>query len=356
MRVPLNQLNFRAAILERSHEPLVVDEITFDGELLAGQVLVQMTYSGICGTQLHEIDASKGPDKHLPHLLGHEGFGTVVTTGPLVRHVRPGDPVVLHWMPGLGIQSDPARYLWRGQQLNAGWVTTLSRYTVVSENRCTPIHTALEPWLIPLLGCGATTAAGAIGRDARLIMGESLVVLGTGGVGLLAIEAGRASGAFPIVGVDRVANRLKQAIALGAASVILSTGDQDLRAIVDALEGRMPDVVIETTGAQSMIELGYKLVAHGGRCILVGVPHHDSRATIHTLPLHFGSVLAGTKGGATQPHIDIPRLARLSEAGLFRLNDFPVQLFTLDQINEAIQMLRTDLVGRAIIDLTGEDE
>jgi S-(hydroxymethyl)glutathione dehydrogenase/alcohol dehydrogenase len=343
---------FRAAILDQSGQPLVVDTVQLPSELLAGQVLVKVLFSGICGTQLHEIDAAKGPDRFLPHLLGHEGFGEVLEVGPLVRHVEPGDKVVLHWMPGAGIESLPAQYEWRGRRLNAGWVTTLSELTIVSENRCTKLESSLDPRILPLLGCAATTAAGVIGRDARLVMGESVVVLGTGGVGLLTIEAARVSGGHPIIGVDRVQSRLDQARSMGARGTVLVHSDDAYGPILAELEGRPPDVVIETTGARTMIELAYRLVASGGRCILVGVPRHDEHARIDTLPLHFGAVFTGSKGGGTRPAVDIPRLARLAEDGLFRLDALPVQVFPLAEVNAAIDLVRASLPGRAIVDLS----
>lgn len=341
----------RAAILERSHAPLVVDEVTLPRELAPGQVLVRVILSGVCGAQINEIEAAKGPDRFLPHLLGHEGYGEVVGVGPLVRTVAPEQRVILHWMPGSGLQSDPAQYGWQGNRLNAGWVTTLSQYTVVSENRVTTVQTRLPEEHLPLLGCAATTAVGVIGRDAGVRLGESVVVLGTGGVGLLTLEAARASGAFPIVGLDRVAERLDAALAMGATRTLLTEPGMKLdEAVLTALDGEPPDVVIETTGAREMIELSFRIVAHGGRSVLVGVPRHDEPASVDTLPLHFDAVWTGSKGGGAVPQRDIPRLLRLAEAGLFNLTGLPVTRFPLDAVNDAIDLVRSGLPGRAIVD------
>jgi S-(hydroxymethyl)glutathione dehydrogenase/alcohol dehydrogenase len=347
----VKEREFQAAILEQSRQPLIVDTVTLPAKLQAGQVLVKVLYSGICGAQLNEIEAAKGPDKFLPHLLGHEGLGEVLEVGPLVRHVAPGDQVILHWMPGSGFQSDPPAYSWRGQRLNAGWVTTLSELTVVSGNRCTKIESTLAPEHLPLLGCAATTAAGVIGRDAGLRLGESVVVLGTGGVGLLTVEAARASGGYPIVGVDKVEARLEHARRLGARSTVLVEEADVFDDIIRALGGTPPDVVVETTGARDMIELAYRLVSTAGRAILVGVPRHDEPASFDTLPLHFNTVMTGSKGGGTKPEVDIPRLASLAEANLFRLDALPVTLFPLSDINAAIDLVRSGMPGRAVIDM-----
>ena len=170
----------KAAILAQSRQPLVVDEIALPDALGVGQVLVKMLYSTICGAQLNEIAAAKGPDKFLPHLLGHEASARVLETGPGVTTVKEGDTVVLHWRPSQGIQCQPPAYRWRGAKLNAGWVTTFNEYAVVSENRMTVIGADYDLRNAPLLGCAVTTAAGVINNDAKVKIGESVVVFGVG--------------------------------------------------------------------------------------------------------------------------------------------------------------------------------
>ena len=123
----------RAAVLVESRKPLIVDEITLPETLGVGQVLVRVLHSTICGAQLNEIAAAKGPDKFLPHLLGHEASAEVLETGPGVTE-QAGD-VVSALRPGLGIQSPTPTYGWRGARLNAGWITTFNQYAVISENR-----------------------------------------------------------------------------------------------------------------------------------------------------------------------------------------------------------------------------
>ena len=104
----------KAAILTELRKPLVIAEVELPKALDVGQVLVKVYCSGICGSQLGEIDGVKGEDKYLPHLLGHEGSGTVLAIGPGVRYVRPGDKVVLHWRKGLGIEAATPAYTWNG--------------------------------------------------------------------------------------------------------------------------------------------------------------------------------------------------------------------------------------------------
>src|SRR5262245_60888203 len=132
-----------AAILVEQRKPLVVDEVEIP-PLGYGQVLVNVKASRICGSQLGEIDGVKGPDRWLPHLLGHEGGGVVLEVGPEVRHVRQGDRVVLHWRPGRGIESRPPSYGWNGKTVNAGFVTTFNPLAVISENRLTVVEPDID--------------------------------------------------------------------------------------------------------------------------------------------------------------------------------------------------------------------
>ena len=117
----------QAAILVTSKQDLVIDEIEINNPLQAGQVLVEINTSGICGAQINEIDAVKGVDKFLPHLLGHEGVGIVLEIGKNVKHIKIGDRVVMHWRPSNGIQAETYRYFWGNKDLNSGWVTTFSQ-------------------------------------------------------------------------------------------------------------------------------------------------------------------------------------------------------------------------------------
>src|SRR5258708_16726971 len=206
----------QAAILRESRKPLIVDQFELPDALDVGQVLVKIHYTTICGAQLNEIDAAKGPDKFLPHLLGHEASAEVLETGPGVTSVKPGDTVVLHWRPSRGIQSPTPASARRGAKLNAGWITTFNTYAVISENRMTPIPADFDLKLAPLLGCAVTTAAGVMNNDAKLHIGESVVVLGVGGVRRDVVQFAALGGAHPIVAVDLVDEKLTMAHERGA--------------------------------------------------------------------------------------------------------------------------------------------
>jgi S-(hydroxymethyl)glutathione dehydrogenase / alcohol dehydrogenase len=340
----------KAAILTESCKPLVIDEITLPDALDHGQVLVRVKTSSICGAQINEIDAVKGIDKFLPHLLGHEALATVIETGPGVTSCKRDDSVVMHWRPGKGMQSQTPAYSWQGRKVNAGWVTTFNEYAVVSENRVTPVPASIDSKSAPLLGCAVTTALGVINNDARVAIGESVVVFGVGGVGLNIVQFASMVGANQVIAVDRLDNKLAMARRFGATHTVNSGTSKDVAAAIRDLVGADgADKVIETTGVKSLIELAYELTARKGRCILVGVPRE--KVEIYTLPLHFDKVLKGSEGGQCQPSRDIPRLIRLAEAGKINYEGIVTDEFSLDKINDALDLMRSGKSGRILLNI-----
>ena len=340
----------RAAILVESHQPLVIDEVELPESLDFGQVLVEVHYSGICASQIHEIAATKGPDRYLPHLLGHEGSATVLEVGAGVKTVQPGDHVVMHWRPGSGLQAEAPRYRWRGRSLNAGSVTTFNEYAVVSENRLTTIPADFDLRLAPLFGCAVTTGFGVINNDAQVKIGQSVVLFGVGGVGLCAVQAAAMVSAYPIIAVDLLDSKLEMARQFGATHVFNSSTTNDLDGAIREVAGSAgPDVVIDTTGNARVIEQAYELTHADGKTILVGVPGKGDNVSIYTLPLHFNKILKGSHGGDSAPQIDIPNYVRLVEAGKLKVAALASHEFCLEQINEAVSQVQSGDARRVLV-------
>ena len=337
-----------AAILNESCKPLVLDEIEIP-KLDVGQVLVRIKRSGICGAQLNEIGAVKGPDKFLPHLLGHEGGGIVEDIGPGVTFVKPGDTVVLHWRKGRGIQGQGAKYKWGTRTVNSGWVTTFSEYSIVSENRVTviPADTNLE--VAALMGCAITTALGVVNNDARVKIGESVAVLGVGGVGLGIVQAASLVSAYPIIAIDKIPAKLESARAFGATHLIDSSREDIAERIHSIVGTGGVDAFLETTGNVRLIETAYKLTGNQGRTVMIGVPKASEDITIHSLPLHFGKVLTGCEGGQTDPARDIPRYLSLVTAGKLEVLSMITHRFPLSDVNKAIDAMRSGETGRCML-------
>ena len=238
------QIDMKAAILYKQNEPLIVDQIEIP-PLGIGQVLVNVQASSICGRQIGEITGAKGKDKFLPHLLGHEGCGIVEQIGLGVTKVKAGDKVVMHWRKGSGIEAEFPKYKWKSKFVGGGLVTTFNEYSVVSDNRLTKISSDIPSEIGALMGCAVTTALGLINNEASLKIGQPIVIIGVGGVGLNVVLGAAKVSAFPIIAIDIVKEKLKMAKALGATHTINTTA-QDLDEVIQEIMGSNGiDVVVE---------------------------------------------------------------------------------------------------------------
>jgi len=339
----------KAAVLVDLNQPLVVADLEMPTELAFGQVLVKVHYSGICGAQINEIEGAKGPDKFLPHLLGHEGSATVVDIGPGVKTVRRDDPVVMHWRPSDGLQCEPPVYAWNGRRVNAGWVTTFNDQAIVSENRLTRLPRGFDLRVAPLFGCAVTTAMGVVNRDAAVQVGQSVVVFGVGGVGVNIVQSAQMVSAYPIVALDVVESKLEWAKRFGATHAFNANEPGVADRIREVVGPAGADVVVDTTGRARVIELAYDLTHADGKTILVGVPRKGDNISIYSLPLHFRKVLTGSHGGSAEPHVDIPRLVRLMTAGKMTLDGLVTHEFPLEDVNDAIATVRRGEAGRVLL-------
>jgi S-(hydroxymethyl)glutathione dehydrogenase/alcohol dehydrogenase len=350
-----NIQKMKAAILVEQKKPLRISEVSLPGELTCGQVLVKVRYSGICGSQIGEIEGVKGPDKYLPHLLGHEGSGIVMQIGLGVTHVAPGNHVVLHWMKGVGIEAAPPFYVWNDKPLNAGWITTFNDYAIVSENRCTVIPDDFSLKIAALFGCAVTTGLGVIVHDAKLTIGESVAVFGAGGVGLNMIQGAKLTSAYPIIAIDLFENRLELARRFGATHTINTKKDDVVASIRQIVGNGGLDVAIDNTGVPEVIEQCYQLAGPKGRVILVGVPKAGNTISIYSLPMHFGKTVKGSHGGETNPSQDINRYRGLCNAGILKLDELITHEIALADINDAVTSMKNgSIAGRCLIRFEGE--
>jgi S-(hydroxymethyl)glutathione dehydrogenase/alcohol dehydrogenase len=342
-----------AAILSETSQDLIIDEIKLPESLESGQILVRVITSGICGAQINEIDAVKGPDNFLPHLLGHEGYCEVLEIAGDVTNVKPGDLAIMHWRPGLGLQSKPPKYEWRGKELNAGWVTTFNKHAVVSENRITPIGSSTVPaTTLPLLGCALTTAHGVLINEAKVNVGDTVLVFGAGGVGLSMLKILNSLGSIKTIIVDTDDEKLRLAKSFGAFGLVKFDDKATCaKRLVEVCGDELPTVAVDTTGKVPCIELAYEFSHPHARVLLVGVPKKGEQSSFYTLPLHFGKILMGSQGGGSIPQTDIPYLLNSLETGQIDFTDFPTRNFNLEEVNNAISCLRSGSLGRMIIEM-----
>jgi len=340
-----------AALLVQTGAPLVVAEIDTPA-LKAGQVLVEIAYSGACGTQVMEWRGDKGEDKWVPHCLGHEGTGTVLEIGSAVTKVKAGDKVVLSWIRGSGIEAGGAVYAWGEKKVNAGGVTTFQRHAVVSENRLTLLPTELPMDIAVLLGCAAPTGMGAVYNVLKAQPGDAVAVFGTGGVGLHAIMAAALVGAMPVIAVDPNPTRRALAPLYGATHVIDPTGVDVLTEIRKIVPQGL-DIAVESSGAPAAMEQAVNATRQqGGRAVVIGNARHGATLSLNPAVFNQGKSLLGTWGGDSVPDRDYGRFARLLAAGRFPVRNLLSKPYALEQADQALQDLASGKIGRPLIDMS----
>jgi len=337
----------KAVILEKLDSDLTVGEVELT-PLQYGQVLVKNLVSGLCGAQLQEISGLKGNANFLPHLMGHEGCGIVQEVGVGVNTVKVGDKVVMHWRKGDGIEAPFPSYIYNGNKMSSGKVTTLSEYSIVSENRLTTVPDDTPEELCALLGCGLTTALGVITNEADVKFGESVLIIGSGGVGVNLIQGAKLASAYPIYAVDVIEEKRDLCLAIGATEFINSTTTS-----ID----RKFDVIIDTTGIPSVLSSAIELLSGKGRLILVGQPKPGQDVNIPNANKLFegsGKVIRATQGGMTSPTDDIPRYINLHKSGLLDISKIITHRFDIDDINEAFKLLRSGKAGRIMVNINNK--
>ena len=305
-------MKFKAAVLRKSKHPLSIESVEFRDKLSVGQVLVRIQRTAICGSQIGEIDSVKGPDKYLPHLLGHEAVAEVVDSGES-KKCSDGDQVILHWIKCEGIDAPPPRYFSNSEQINAGQITTFSEYAVVSENRLTVVDRCKSESLnqYSIIGCALLTAYGKHFYDSDIT----------------------------IVEPNKSKSRYCQEI--GASTSLTDISQLGIKALFDS--------AVETTGVPVVIERSYEALNQNGILALVGVTKVGLKVTIDPMPLHYGREVVGIYGGNAKPKRDIPLLVQaISESELAKKLQF--KEFSFNQVDVAIQELRNgSFTGRVIL-------
>jgi len=341
----------QAALLVRTGAPLVVADIDIPA-LKPGQVLVEIAYSGACGTQVMEWRGDKGEDKWVPHCLGHEGSGTVLETGSAVTKVKAGDQVVLSWIKGSGIEAGGAVYDWDGTKVNAGGVTTFQRHAVTSENRLTLLPGDLPMDVAVLLGCAAPTGMGAVYNVLKVAPGDAVAVFGAGGIGLHALMAAALAGAMPVIGIDPNPTRRALARIYGATHVI-DPAEGDVLTEVRKIVPAGVDLAVESSGMPAVMEQAINAVRpQGGRAVVIGNARHGASLSLNPAVFNQGKSLLGTWGGDSVPDRDYGRFGRLLGSGRFQVRELLSKPYALAQADQALQDLAAGKVGRPLIDMS----
>jgi S-(hydroxymethyl)glutathione dehydrogenase/alcohol dehydrogenase len=201
--------------------------------------------------------------------------------------------------------------------------------------------------IAPLFGCSVTSAFGVVNNDAKIKIGQSILIFGVGGVGLNVAQAASMVSAYPIVGIDLYDHKIDMGKKFGLTHGITDNLENIKNKIYNIVGDKGADVAIETTGNPKVIEKAYELTASHGKTILVGVP--NNKISIYSVPLHFKKILTGSHGGDSIPDIDIPRYIRLINQKKMTLENLITHEFKLTDINKAIELFRSGKAGRIVI-------
>lgn len=363
-------MKVRAALVTERGKPIQVEEVDLadPGE---AEVRVKLVASGVCHSCLHAADGS-WTHMPVPIVLGDEGSGIVEAAGRGVRGVKEGDHVILSWSPACGLchycvigrpvlcerratrpgtlPDGTTRLSRKGQPLyHFGTVASHSDYTTIPESCAIPIRNDMPLETAALIGCSVMTGVGSVLNTAKVPAGASMAVFGTGGIGLNVIQGDALVGANPIVAIDVLPTKLEYARQMGATHGIDASKDDPVEAIRD-ITRRGADFTFVAVGNTKAITQAWEATAHGGQCVLIGLPATDATVTFTALSLQSNEkVLRGSRYGSARMRDDFPRMVDLYLGGKLKIDELINRRFTLDDTEVAYKELAAGELARGLI-------
>jgi S-(hydroxymethyl)glutathione dehydrogenase / alcohol dehydrogenase len=331
--------------------------------LRPGQVTVRMAASGICHSD-HSVRAGKLGPQQFPTILGHEGSGVIEAVGEGVTKVAPGDHVVISFKPFCGscwycrrgegylcdLAMEATPMIADGKTVHKPMPGTFAERTVLSDTSVVKIDEEIALADAALLGCGVMTGFGAATNTATIGEGDSVVVIGCGGVGLSAIQGAAYAGAGEIIAIDRVVSKLDLAKRFGATVTINSTDGSPVSAVRDLTEGRGVDHAFEVVGRPDTIDLAVEMTRPGGETVLVGLPSLDVMLNVHAVALITQNRrLQGSMYGSCDFARDVVKLLDLYSQNALRLGDLISHRIPLESIQQGFDALDTGEATRTVI-------
>ncbi len=377
----------RAGVLWGLDQPWQVEEITIDPPRV-GEVLVEWKVAGMCHSDEHMVTgdmvppaealAMMGIDSIFPIIGGHEGAGVVLDVGPGVTSVKPGDHVSASFIPSCG----RCRYCSTGRQnlcdngrgtFGGGMITdgthrhfvngdqpvglmaklgTFSNHACVSENSLIKVDDDLPMECVALVSCGVATGWGSATNRAAVTPGDTVIVVGIGGIGINAVQGAKMAGAKHVIAIDPVEFKREKAMEFGATHTF-SSMEEAVAPVTELTWGQMADKVIMTPGVMygDLMELGLGLTGKGGTCVVTAVaPMMQNQAAVNLFQLAmWNKEIKGTIFGSLNPRADIPRLLGMYRDGTLMLDELITQRYTLDDINVGYQAMRDGENIRGVI-------
>ncbi len=364
----------RAAVLTGLQQPLELRDDVEVGAPRPGEVRVRVTASGVCHS---DLSVWKGVlPIPLPAVIGHEGAAVVQEVGEGVTDLAPGDTVVISWVPQCqqcyfclhgqpqlcqtadavlfsgGLLDGTPRLRLDGQPLNQMCGTgTFAEETTIPATAAARVPADLDPVVAALFGCAVLTGVGAALNTADVHPGDSVAVVGCGGVGLNVIQGARIAGAASIIAVDVSGPKLALARRFGATETVDATSGDPVAAVRDLTGQRGADVAFEVIGLGATIDQTVQMARRGGQAVLVGLPALDVTVT---LPAMIGLILAertvkGCWYGSSSVQRDVPRLVRLYRSGELQVEELVSDRIRLADVNSALERMASGQVTRSVI-------
>ena len=356
----------KAAVCYEEGKPLVVEDIILDPPQ-QGEVKVRLAATAICHSDVHYIRG----DWHgnLPMVAGHEAAGVVEQIGQNVTLVEPGDRVIVSLLRSCGhcfycttglpnhceetfaLQTESRLHTKSGVRLYQGIRTAaFAECVIVDQSQLVQVSAEMPLDRAALLACGVITGVGAVVNTAQVKPGSTIVVIGTGGVGLNAIQGALISGAARIIAVDIVDMKLQAARAFGATHLLNARRDNVRQGILDLTGGRGADYVFVTVGSTEAVAQGITLLRRAGTLVIVGMPPTGATAALPVADMaDYGFRILGSFVGSTRLRVDIPWLVELYQQGRLKLDELITAHYPVEQINEAIEAMERGEALRNVI-------
>ncbi len=359
-------MDVRAAVLNTVGAPLAIESLSI-GEPGPSEVLIRTAAAGVCHSDLHFVNGSYATG--LPCVPGHESAGVVEAVGPLVDYVAPGDHVITCLSAFCGhckyctsgrpylcrspiaarAAGEPPR-LTRGDQEICQLLdlASFADRMLVHERAVVRIRDDMPLDRAALIGCAVTTGFGAVVNTAGVGMGESVAVIGCGGVGLSAVLGAAAIGARPIIAVDINAANLALAERFGAHHLVDAGAVDPLEAVRELSQGGV-EYSFEAIGRKETAELAFNVLRVGGDATVIGMVPEHQLIEIDASELIYEKTLQGSNMGSNQFRVDMPMLVDRYMNGQLPLDDMVARRISLDDINYAFDELRAGTLARSVI-------
>lgn len=360
----------KAAVLFEAKQPLEILDVQIS-KPGPREVLIRTAACGVCRSDLHFVD---GAYPHvMPTVPGHEAAGVVEAVGSEVTRLKPGDHVISFFTvfcgscefcvsgrPSLCVDSSTRRPKDAEPRLKMADGTPIAHFLnlsafaeqmLIHENACVAISKDMPLDRAALLGCAVMTGAGSIFRDSKVTPGETVAVIGCGGIGLAAINAAKIAGAGKIIAIDPVPEKRELARKLGATHDFDAMAPDVVKQVLKLTDGGV-DYAIEAVGRPSSAEMAWNVLRRGGTATILGMIAPGQSVTIPGPTFLSGKKLQGSLAGSMQFPIDMPRLVQMYLDGVLDLDTMVAERIRLEDINHAFDNLRKGDAVRSVIEFS----